>query len=378
MTQTVAIVGTGTPSSANGYAMAYRHAEGYRRLDSCSLIACADIREENARAFAETFDIDPALVYTDHRELLEDVAPDLVSVCTPPRTHADIVVDCAVSGAVTAVHCEKPMAATWDACRRMASVCDREDVQLTINHQRRFAAPYRNAKEIVEEGRIGELERLEVGGKDLFDYGTHLFDLCGYVTDQTPIDWVLAAVDTRAPRVVYETYHERQALAHWQYSSGVSGLASTGEEGFVPCELRLVGDDGTIEIGHRDGPPLRLRRNGGDWRRLETGRDGVWRSQPYPVDAVLDRLPFGEGTGLSEPTYVERAIEEVVECARTGGTSTLDARNALQTTELIFACYESARRNERVSLPLEIRGHPINDLVSESGLEPAQSAASRD
>ena len=45
MTHRVAIIGTGPDPETrdrDGYAMAYRHAAGYQRLDSCSLVACAD------------------------------------------------------------------------------------------------------------------------------------------------------------------------------------------------------------------------------------------------------------------------------------------------------------------------------------------------
>ena len=111
MTYTVAVVGTGAnPESpdSNGYAMAYRHARAYERLDNCRLVACADIVVENARAFATAFDIPAQNVYEDYERLLAEVEPDVVSVCVPPMVHAEIVVGCAESGVVRAIHCEKP------------------------------------------------------------------------------------------------------------------------------------------------------------------------------------------------------------------------------------------------------------------------------
>lgn len=364
MTYQVAVVGTGDPDQTDSYAMAYRHARGYRRLDDCSLLACADIVEENARAFAQTFDIDH--VYHDYERMLVETSPDIVSVCTPPGVHAPIVVGCAESGVVDAIHCEKPMAENWGECREMVTACDRHDVLLTFNHQRRFAAPYRQAKAMLEEGRIGELERLEIGGNDLFDYGTHLFDMCGYLTDQTPVEWVLGQVDYRDPERVYGLYQENQALSRWRYESGVDGLASTGENGLVRCELRVIGADGTIEIGHEDGPPLRIRENGSGWKTVDTGRDGIWRPQPGPLgalDGLLERIPVGPDRLFTGPTYVGRAIADVVDALRSGSESELAARNALQTTEVIFASWESARRGERVDLPLDIEDNPLQAMV---------------
>ena len=52
----VGIIGTGKKKArpdVTGFAMAYSHADGYRALpEQCDLVACADIVEENGRAFA--------------------------------------------------------------------------------------------------------------------------------------------------------------------------------------------------------------------------------------------------------------------------------------------------------------------------------------
>src|SRR5699024_3460897 len=115
-------------------AMAYRHAEAYQRNESCTLVACADLIRDHGEAFAEWFDIPDDHVFEEYTEMLDAVNPDIVSVCTPVPTHADIVVDVAEHGAVSAIHCEKPMADTWGDSQRMADVADRAGVQLTFNH----------------------------------------------------------------------------------------------------------------------------------------------------------------------------------------------------------------------------------------------------
>lgn len=366
MSYEVAVIGTGNPQQSDGYAMAYRHARGYQRLSDCELVACADIVEENAVAFAQTFDIAERGVYEEYEEMLTTESPDIVSVCTPSKTHANIVVDCADSGVLEAIHCEKPMASTWKECREMVAACDRSGVQLTFNHQRRFATPYRKAKSMVEAGRIGEIERIEIGGSDLYDYGTHLFDMCGYLTDQTPIEWVLAQVDHTETEVLYGLHQESEALARWRYESGVDGFASTGENGLVDCELRLVGSAGTIEVGPSGGPPLRIRTGSG-WATVDTRRDGVWRLQIHPFDRLLGRFPLGPDRLLSGPPYVARAIEDVVAALRDESEPELTAKNALQTTEIIFACWESARRGGRIELPIDVKDNPLEAMVARDG-----------
>ena len=370
MAYQVAVVGTGDPDQSDRFAMAYRHAKGYERLDSCELIGAADIVRENAVAFGDTFGIDEQNIYEDYESMLAELTPDIVSVCTPPKTHADIVTTCAQSR-VRAIHCEKPMAGTWQECQEMVAVCDRQGVQLTFNHQRRFSRPYRKAKTLLDEGEIGELQRIEIGGPDLYDYGSHLFDLSGCLTDQAPVEWVLGQVDRSGHEKLYGLPQATESLVRWRYESGVDGFASTGEDGLVDCHLRAVGTDGVLEVGHEDGPPLRFKTEGSGWKTVDTGRDGIWRVQPHPIDRVLSRVPVGPDEYFTEPPYVSRGIEDIVTALQEGYEPALAAANALQTTEIIFAAWESARRGDRVDLPLEIEDNPLEAMIENKPRQPS-------
>lgn len=227
MTYRIGFIGTGDPDG-EGFAMAYRHASGYQRLDDCEIVACADIVAENATAFAAEHDIQGRHIYQDYEAMLKSATPDVVSVCVPPGAHADIVTDVAESGVPAAVHCEKPMALTWGEARRMAAVCAAEGVQLTINHQLRFGKPYREAKRLLEEGTIGDLVRVEFQEQTLYDNGTHSFDLVNYFNDQCPVEWVLGQVDYTEENTLFGAHNENQAVVQWRYENGVYGLASTG------------------------------------------------------------------------------------------------------------------------------------------------------
>jgi predicted dehydrogenase len=372
----VGFIGTGDPAeeSADGFAMAYRHASAYERLDDCELVACADIIEENANAFAREFDISRKHVYEDAERMLAEAVPDVVSICVPPAVHADLVIACAKSDAVDAVHCEKPMASTWEECREMVRQCEDRDTQLTINHQRRFAKPFRRAKELLDEGRTGDLDRIEIGGQNLYDYGSHLFDMCGFFTDQAEAEWVLGQVAYQQSNVQFGMHNENQGLARWRYENGVNGLASTGEAGLIDCQIRLRGESGTIEVGPDDGPPLRVRTDGSGWEHVDTGQDGIYGLRPgrnaAAGDAILERLPVGPDQYFRDVSYVDRAIEDVVESLHTGRESEISGRKALQATELIFATWESARRSGLVELPLKIADNPLEAMVDNGTLRP--------
>lgn len=350
---TVGIIGTGpdpdNPVSGKSFAMGYRHAQSYNCIGRCELVACADLVQENAEAFAKEFNISKDHVYESHETMLADAQPDIVSVTVPPNYHADLVADCANSEAVQAIHCEKPMAATWGDALLMTQQCERQGVQLTINHQHRYGEHVRKTKELIDEGRVGQLKRLEYGWGDFFDSGTHAIDMLNYFNDDRPSEWVLAALDYRKENVRYGVHTENQMLAQWKYDNDVHGLAATGPGGkAIDNSTRIVGNDGTIEIrfGTNEGPPVRLKES----------ESSEW-------------IGFDDAA-ISNEKYLERAIKDVVSAIEEDREPTISARNALNATEIIFAGYESIRRRGRVNCPLDIDDHPLEALVESGNINP--------
>ena len=355
MTRSVAVVGTGDDpenSSRDGFAMAYRHADAYEKLDDCDLVACADIVPENAAAFADTYDIPADHTFEDYEAMLDSVDVDVVSICVPPAVHADIVVGCAKAG-VDAIHCEKPMALTWGGAQRMAQECWRRDVQLTFNHQRRYGTPFREAKRLLDEGDIGALERVEFAASNIYDYGSHSFDLANYFADEATVEWVIAQIDYREENVFFGAHNENQAVVQWEYANGVSGLAATGDRtSLVGAHHRLVGTDGEIEIGGGGETALRIRRAGEEtWTDVDCG-----------------------GEDVHGPGFIDRAIADVMGAVGTDREPELSARHALTATETIFAAWESARRRGRVDLPLEADGNALEEMVESGALDPEPRA----
>jgi predicted dehydrogenase len=288
-------------------------------------------------------------VFTDYRAMLAQAHLDVVSICTWPHLHAPMAIDCALAG-VRAVHCEKPMADSWGAARLMAQECARRGVQLTFNHQRRFGAPFRAARDLLESGAIGDLVRVEVSCDNVYDWGTHYLDMCGFYVGDQPAEWVIGQIDYRTEQRIFGAQVENHALGSWRYRSGVFGLITTGSvAGLIGVDNRLIGSEGVIEVGVPDGPTLRVRRAGSrEWESVDSG-----------------------GETVHGPGFVERAIADVIAALSSGREPELSARRALNATEIIFAIYESSRRRGRVDLPLTICDHPLVAMVEAGDLQPA-------
>jgi UDP-N-acetylglucosamine 3-dehydrogenase len=353
-TYDVAVIGTGpgedsTPEDAHGYettdpspsSMGFRHGQRYADIEACELVACADLVEEHAETFADTFGFDAANAYTDHRAMLAEVKPDMVSVCTPVPATGDIVVDCAKAG-VAAVHTEKPMGYPWGDCRLMAQECARRGVQLTVSHQQRVSGSARRARELIEEGAIGEVTRVEMTRGNLFDAGTHQVDMCNYFAGDQPADWVLGQIDYSEEYVKKGVPQENQAFALWEYPDGVNAVAATGIDGAVEANNRIVGTEGVIE-----------RDNGAAELGLRQWEAGDW-----------------ETVDCEDTDDLMESIGHAVDCLDTGEEPLHGARRALNASEIIFAIRESSRRRGRVDLPLTVDEDPLAAMVESGELSP--------
>jgi predicted dehydrogenase len=332
--------------------MAHAHVKGYLASSDCELVAAADIKQENLDLFCEQYKIPHG--YLDYHEMLARAKPDIVSVCVWPHLHAPAVIDAAEAG-VTAIHCEKPMATTWGDAKRMVALCAERKVQLTFNHQRRFGEPFRKAKQLLDSGVIGQLTRIEAFTSNLYDWGTHWFDMMFFYNDETPVEWVIGQIDARGGHKIFGVTVEGQGLSFWKWQNGVYGLMATGSQVFRPqegektgepvCGNRLIGTEGVIEVAIEGGPKLRYR----NWQA-----DGKWQE-------------YNEGE-IHSYDLVISAILNLVDALKTGREPELAGRRALQATELIFATYESSRSRQRIDLPLQIEDSPLASMLQEGTL----------
>jgi len=342
----VGFIGTGRVPERRGpmgYAMAYQHAEAYRKLDTCEMVACADIVRANAEAFAAEFGIERT--YPDYHEMLQKERLDVVSICTWPKLHAEMAIACAQAG-VRLCHCEKPMDLTFGGSLKMFHVAAQYGMHLNFNHQRRYGKPFRETRRLLDAGEIGQLVRMEAAIGDLYDGGTHWVDMLNYFNNETPPKWVIGQIDARHERRVFGAPVEWQGICHVKYANGVFGLFVTGggcrEALGVP--FRLFGTSGVIEIAWepKPGPMLRYRKDGSPH----------W----IAVDCA--------GENLHGPGYIDRAIADAVDCLLAGRECELCARHAINATEIIFACYESSRRRARIDCPLDISDNPLETMIA--------------
>jgi predicted dehydrogenase len=103
--------------------------------------------------------------FSKHRDLLRDGGVDAVMICVPDHWHALCAVECALAG--KDIWLQKPFSQTIHEGRILAEIVRRQGVILQVGSQQRSTKQFRTGCELVRNGRIGQIKRVEVGfGKD--------------------------------------------------------------------------------------------------------------------------------------------------------------------------------------------------------------------
>ena len=115
-----------------------------------------DIVPEIAQDFKERFSFEK--VCTDYRDIINDPEIDIVCVCTPNDSHAEISIAALKAG--KHVICEKPIATKTEDAKAMAEAAEEAAKKGTVSmcgYQYRRIPAIDEAKRIIESKRLGEI-----------------------------------------------------------------------------------------------------------------------------------------------------------------------------------------------------------------------------
>ncbi len=237
------------------------HAEAVREMESAELIGCADIKNEAAKAFAEKYGI---IAYDSFEAMLASHDVDVVCICTPSGTHADLAI--AALEHKKHVVLEKPMAITYRDCERIIAASDRNGVKVAVISQLRTSAGVSKAKEIIDSGVLGKLVLCDLYMKYYrsADYykgswkGTKAMDGGGALMNQGihGIDMLLTLVGmpkrikSMTGTLVHDIEVEDTALALLEFENGALGVveATTSVTPGQSRRIEIHGTRGTMTI----------------------------------------------------------------------------------------------------------------------------------
>ncbi len=218
----IGIVGCG--GIANG-----KHLPSLSKLKNVHLAGFCDIIEERAQKAAKEYGDDKALVTANYKKLLEDKTIDVIHVCTPNSSHADIAVDAMEAG--KHVLSEKPMAKSAKDARRMVEAAKRTGKKFTVGYNNRYRPDSWHLHQLCAQGDLGEiymakahairrravptwgvfLDEEKQGGGPLIDIGTHALDLTLWMMNNYEPKTVVGSVY----RKLADTENAANAFGPW-------------------------------------------------------------------------------------------------------------------------------------------------------------------
>lgn len=156
--------------------IAGKFAKTIRAMDSVEIEAVAARSKEKSEAFGKVYGVPPEKCYESYEKLIEDKKVDAVYIALPNTLHKKVSILCLRNG--KAVLCEKPVTINKNEISEIINVAKEEKVFFMEAMKTRFLPINKKVKEIISEGRIGEVRLLKAdfGFTAPFDRENRLFD----------------------------------------------------------------------------------------------------------------------------------------------------------------------------------------------------------
>jgi predicted dehydrogenase len=303
---------------------------------------------------------------TDWRELVNRSDVDIVDICTPPGTHAEIAAAAAAAG--KAIICEKPLATSYRQAIDATAAVRRAGVLNSVGFNYRRLAAVSLMKRMIDEGAVGKVRlwratwlsdefvdptipfdwRFDkaMGGSTIADLGSHLIDLALWMVggvaevcaqSETFVDE--RANPSGAGRLAVTVDDASSALM--RFDSGARGVLEMARTAVRrPCDftVEVNGESGTLVFEYArlnellygegaDSPSLygmrRIRAEhpthpyAGNWWPIGQGV-GYGASFVNELGDLLERWPGGPWEPDFNHGAAVQAVCEAIELAAAG------------------------------------------------------------
>ena len=330
--------------------------------------AIADTNPDALREFGEFFGVPEAHRYADYRQMLDSERLDFVDVCSWHQQHAEMVI-AAAARQPQAIICQKPMAVDLGEADAMMTACQRNGVKLVIAYQRPHHATWKKARDLIREGAIGRVTQIQLdSGGNLLNTNSHNIRLALFLMDEPQVEWVMGAVERTTDLMERGLPAEDACLGLAACDNGAAILIMGNLVEGLGQGCRVIGTHGIMELSTTYHPedlipsdaPMHmpeglsarynfeigtvryLNGNTGGWEEVSAQWHDCWSQQ------CREAIDWVEGREDNPVSGAERG-------------------RAVQ--EVMMALFESARKRQRIYLPLKTRVNPLKLMVENGDLE---------
>jgi predicted dehydrogenase len=323
-------------------------------LPTAKLVAVSDINRALGKQRAEEF---ACPFYSDYHQMLSEVKPDISVILTPHPLHAEIAIECLRSGSHVLV--EKPIAIQIADADAMIATAQEHKRLLGVVFQQRFRPEIQAAHRLLQEGRLGELQHVEMaviwtrpasyyqqgpwrgtwkgeGGGVVMNQAAHNLDILCFLLG------LPARVYAWTRRLLHSIETEDTVQAMMEWSNGAIGTfhASTAEPPQAEY-LRISGTKGILEIRPNS---LSLEALDTDLREYAMQQTSPYANPPMHSESV--ELISGKGDHITVYQHFHDAILH-------GHKFTSEGAQGSMELELANAMIYSSKTGSIVELPLD-------------------------
>lgn len=329
----VAIVGLGRMGSTIDDELppgspAYSIAAACRDSARLHVVAGADIDPAKRTAFQERWGV--SALYDDYLAMIRQEEPDMVAICTRGDLHAEMAVKTA-EARVPMIYCEKAIACSGLEADAVLAAIRSHNNLFNTGVLRRFNRIYHQAKELIEQGEIGEPRAaVHYAASNLLHGHIHSLDTLSFLLGDPQIVSVWGELFPRDLRIENNRLEkDPNGIFQVLFANGVEATS-------VPAggwEFEVLGTQGSVRVlSNGDGVLLRKSSNQKHRNWVET-----------PVPAVAPH---------STPQF---CLEDLVGALEEGRPTLGHIEVTHHLTEACLAVAESHRLQQRVTLPLANR-----------------------
>ena len=319
----------------------------WTEIEGVELKALYNRTLSKAKALADQFSV-PA-IYDNAEELLQKEQLDFVEIITDVDTH-ELFTTLAVKHGVKNIICQKPMAPSFEAAKRMVDLCHESGVNLYIHENYRWQAPIRRFNEILNSGVIGKPFKARVSflsGFPVFDnqpfladldkfiltdMGSHILDVTRFLFGEVQDLWCQTRSINPGIKgedlavVMMKMKNNMPVYTEMSYASVVE------HDSFSTVHILVEGDKGSVFLG----PRFEIRTTTRQGTVSETVKfpSYPWADPDYIVN-------HESGIPLSRNILADML--------KTGKAENTGVDN-FETVKLVWACYESAATGNKVDM----------------------------
>ena len=307
------------------------HAMAYMKNPQTELIALCDVDDSKLKTYSKKFKIKNS--YNNHIQMFKELDLDILSICTLSNTHLKLVRDAAQYG-IKAIFLEKPISNSLKNTREIINICKKNDIVLTVNHQRRFDSFYSSSlKNFIHRQIMGtpQLANVHYGG-GIANMGSHTFDLlrllfgdvksvnANYSKNRSP--------NKKDPNLDIELEFENN------FKCFLNALDLTNYGIF---ELDIFGTKGRLKIN--------LITNETEYSKIS-----LKKYQDYKRISISP-LPFSSSKYAGYD--ISQGLVDLIKCIKNNTRPLSSGNEGYKTLELIIACMTSVKQNKKITVPLK-------------------------